>query len=334
MHYLGYVYGPKDKETLMRIMAPYNEQEEYGVTLGPELVVLSNIPTMTLETSLFDMIVAFREIDRPFFSRASPILIVESLADYELSQVRELGAFVIAYDLDSKEATAKMAVTRAFWDWWVVGGRWPIQFEGKNSASGWNMYKNIISEAEVSWAVDKEALEEKKANRFTSLRMGEIDWKKAKQERVTYALEAWDFANKHLSELPRISDLVTKMNLPKGTRYVDFKHDEVSAWQKRVAEVTHALRPDDWEKMFSIRDVVGMTRREVIRYALLRTHLPLFGIFWEQKYDSDKRGMVEETTVYDFSWATFPTDKDAKDILRRVRNLDPSTVVTAIDIHN
>lgn len=53
-HYLAYVYGPADKETLFRVMAPYNENYDGPETGGlrPELVVLENVPVMTLETSL------------------------------------------------------------------------------------------------------------------------------------------------------------------------------------------------------------------------------------------------------------------------------------------
>lgn len=335
-HYLAYVYGPKDKETLARVMRPYNEQWECPETGGmrPELVMLENVPVMTLETSLFDMITAFRKVTdkKANYNKCRPIILVDDAYDYlDVGSIRELDAFVVAYDLDSKTATAKILVSRAFWDWWVVGGRWPIQFEGKHK---WGLLKNIVAPAEVSWAVDKAELAIKQEGRYTSLRFGEIDWDKAKRERVKNALETWEVIYKVDPTLEPVANILKRMNLPKGARYYSFDHAEYDAWHKRVVEIVNTFLPGWSEGMFSPYDLAGMSRRQVIRYAIARTYIAAIGVFYEEGYSTEKSAAFTQTTVYDWSFFEHPTDQEVKEVLKRIRNLDPGTVVTAVDIHN
>lgn len=336
-HYLAYVYGPADKETLFRVMAPYNENYDGPETGGlrPELVVLENVPVMTLETSLFDMIMSFRKVlDKSNYKQMTPILIVDDAMSYlDMNSVRELGAFVISYDLSSKKATAKVVVSRAFWDWWVVGGRWPIQFEPIDR-NGWSMAKDIIGPAEVSWAVDKEALAAQQEGRYTSLRFGEIDWKKAKRERVKLALEMWDVIYKADPTLGPVSQIMKRMNLPKGVPYYSFNHEEYDAWHTKIRALVDQHIPNAMDGIFSPYDIAGMSRRELIRYAIARTYAPAFGIFWTNEFSPEHNGVTSQTTVFDFSWTQHPTDAECKSLLKLVRKLDYSTVVTAVDIHN
>lgn len=335
-HYLAYVYGPKDKETLARVMKPYNEEWDCPETGGlpPELVVLENVPVMTLETSLFDMIQAFRKVTdkKANYNRCRPIVLVDDAYDFiDVASLRELDAFIISYDLDSKKATAKVVVSRAFWDWWVVGGRWPIQFEAVGCLSPF--ISNVIGPAEVSWMVDKEALAEKQEGRFTSLRFGDIDWKKAKRERVKNALEVWEIIHTADPTLERAATILKRMNLPKGARYYSFDHEEYDAWHKKVIAIVQDKMPNWMEGMFSPYDVAGMTRRELIRYAIARTYVAAIGIFYdEERFENG--GVITQTTVYDWSFFEHPTDQEVKEVLNRIRKLKPSTVVTAVDIHN
>lgn len=336
-HYLAYVYGPADKETLSRVMAPYNENYDCPEKGGmpPELVVLENVPVMTLETSLFDMITAFRKVsDKSNYHQQTPILIVDDAMSYlDMHSVRELGAFVISYDLNSMKATAKVVVSRAFWDWWVVGGRWPIQFE-PIQYNGWSMAQDIIGPAEVSWAVDKEALAAQREGRYTSLRFGEIDWKKSKRERVKLALEMWEVIYKTDPALEPVSQIMKRMNLPKGVRYYSFNHEEYNVWNTRVRAIVDQHIPNHMDGIFSPFDIAGMGRRELIRYAIARTYAPAFGIFWSNEFSPTHNGVTSQTTVFDFSWSQHPTDAECKSLLKMVRSLKPGTVVTAVDIHN
>lgn len=334
-HYLTYVYGPKDKETLARVMKPYNENWECPETGGlrPELVVLENVPVMTLETTLFDMITAFRKItDKTAnYNKCRPIILVDNAYDWiDVGSIRELDAFVVAYDLDSKAATAKIVVSRAFWDWWVIGGRWPIQFEVKP----WEALTDVVGPAEVSWAVDKGELESKKAGRFTSVAFGSIEWKKAKQERVKQALAVWEVIHKADPTLEPVANILKRMNLPKGARYYSFDHVEYDAWHKRVIDIAHKLLPDWMDGLFSPYDVAGMSRRQLIRYAAARTYVPAIGVFYEEGYNADKNGVFTQSTVYDWSFFEHPDDAEVKEVLKRIRNIDKGTVVTAVDVHN
>lgn len=336
-HYLAYVYGPKDKETLTRVLKPYNEDWNCPETGGlrPELVVLENVPVMTLETTLFDMITAFRKItDRSRnYNKCRPILLVDNAYDYiDVGSIRELDAFVIAYDLDSKKATAKIVVSRAFWDWWVVGGRWPMQFQAKGPMSPF--MTNVIGPAEVSWAVGKAELELKQEGRYTSLRFGDIDWKKAKRERVKNALEMWEVIYKADPTLEPAANILKRMNIPKGAPYYSFDHEEYETWHKKVVAIATTLLPNWMEAMFSPYDLAGMSRRELIRYASARTYVAAIGVFYEEGYSTEKSGAFTQTTVYDWSFFEHPTDREVKEVLKRVRNLNPGTVVTAVDIHN
>lgn len=335
-HYLTYVYGPSDHETLTRVMAPYNEEYRCSDNPGltPELVVLTNVPVMTLETSLFDMISSFRKVlGKGKYNQMAPILIVDDAIAYlDISAVRDLGAFIISYDLDSKSATAKVVVSRAFWDWWVVGGRWPIQFETK--AKGWCMAKDIIGPAEVSWAVDKDMLDAQREGRFTSLRMGEIDWKKAKRERVKAALEVWEKVNAIDPTLQPASVIMQRLNLPKGVNYFQFDTSEYDAHRSKIREIVDHLPREIMDGIFSPYDVGGMTRREVIRYAIARTYVPAYGVFWTNKFCEQAGGITSQTTTFDFSWLVHPTDEDCRKVIKMVNSLGPDVVVTAVDIHN
>lgn len=336
-HYLTYVYGPKDNETLTRVLRPYNEDWSCPDSGGmsPELVVLENVPVMTLETSLFDMIQEFRKVcnKSSSYSASRPIVLVDDAYDYiDVTAIRELDAFVISYDLDSNKATAKVMVSRAFWDWWVVGGRWPIQFKGKGHMGPF--LSNVIGPADVSWAVDKEALVAQSPGRFTSLRLDDIDWKSAKRERVTNALRVWEPIHNADPTLERSSSILKRMNLPKGARYYSFDHEEYSTWQATVGKIVKTMVLDWMTEMFSPYDVAGMTRRELIRYAIARTYVPAIGVFYEEGYSEKEGGAYTQTSVYDWSFFENPTDKEVKEVWRRVRKLKPSTVVTAVDIHN
>jgi hypothetical protein len=339
-HYLAYVYGPANKETLDRVMKPYNQDYHCPETGGmpPELVVLTNVPVLTLETSIFDMIQEFRKVSnkKSSFSKYRPIILVDDAYDYlDVAAVRELDAFVISYDLDSNKATAKIVVSRTFWDWWVIGGRWPIQFEGKSHMAPY--MTNAIGPAEVSWAVDKDELAKREKGRFTSLRIDEINWKNAKQERVKNALVMWEVLHKADPTLEREGEILKRMNLPKGARYYSFDHEEYDAWIAKVWAIASAAMPNCMEQMFSPYSVAGMTRRELIRYAIARTYVPAFGIFYDEGY-SEKDGVVfSQTAVYDWSFSWHPTDKEVKEVWQRVRQLvklKPFTIVTAVDIHN
>lgn len=336
-HCLAYVYGPKDKETLDRIMQPYNENWECPETGGlrPELVVLENVPVMTLETSLFDMITEFRKVTdkKANYNKCRPIVLVDNAYDFiDVNSIRELDAFVISYDLDSKAATAKVVVSRAFWDWWVIGGRWPIQFEAKDQ---WRIgLYNIVAPPEVSWAVDQDDLAANKEGRFTSLKFGDIHWKKAKQERVKQALALWEVLYKADPTLEPVSTIMKRMKLPKGVRYYSFNHEEYDVWHKKVIKIAHDVAPGWMDNMFSPFDIAGMSRRELIRYAIGRTYCPAYGVFYSETFNPTNNGVTSDTAVYDWSYFEHPTDKEVKELLKRVRNLDPSTVVTAVDIHN
>lgn len=336
-HYLAYVYGPKDNETLTRVMKPYNIDWSYPESGGmrPELVVLENIPVMALETSLFDMIQEFRKVcnKNSSYSSTRPILLVDNAYDYiDVNAIQELDAFVISYDLDSNKATAKVMVSRTFWDWWVIGGRWPIQFKGIGHTGPF--LSNVIGPADVSWAVDKEALVTQSPGRFTSLRLDDIDWKSAKHERVANALRVWEPIHTADPTLERVSTILKRMNLPKGVSYYSFDHEEYDAWHTKVMETARAVIPNWQSEMFSPHDVAGMTRRELIRYAIARTYVPAIGVFYEEGYNEREGGTYTQTAVYNWGFFENPADKEVKEVWRRVRKLKPSTVVTAVDIHN
>lgn len=328
-HYLAYVYGPTDQETLTRIMQPYNENGNNS--FGHELVVLTNIPVMTLETSLFDMIVAFRKVsDSGSYNQQRPILIVDDALQYlDHSAIRELDAFVISYDLDTKAATAKVVVSRAFWDWWVVGGRW----EGHFNALGSGWHRNIIDPIPRTSTVCIEP-EKKTPGQYNSLPLCDIDWKTAKRKRVAAAFAMWNQIYGGDPTLERQSTILKRMNLPKGVRYYAYDHTEYEAWRKKINAIMDKSEVEWGDHLFSPWDIAGMTRRELIRYAIARTYVPMYGIFWSAGYCPIRNGAVEETFVYD--WASFehPTDQEVKDVIKRVRKLEPHTVVTAIDIHN
>lgn len=329
-HYLTYVYGPEDKATLERVMKPYNEQWESTGSLRPDLVVLTNVPVFTLENTLYDLIQEFRKITQyASFNRKAPILLVDDAMEYlDMNSVQELGAFIISYDLDSKEATAKVVVTRGFWDWYQVGGRWPAAFKPR-SEHGW--FRNIVAEPDVAHGILAEDIPPK---HYVSLPMRDIDWKTAIRAKVKSALEMWDKFHQDKPDLEPVSAIMKRMNLPKGVRYYDFDHREYDAWHKTVREISEKHSIDWGNTYFSPFDVAGMSRREVIRFAIARTYVPMYSVIWQTRFDQGLNGQVEETTVYDFAWSTFPTDEELRKALQHIRNLPNHTVVTAIDIHN
>lgn len=334
MHYLAYVYGPSTAEQLTEILAPFNEcPSDEDICSGKvrrfDVVMMTNIPVMTLETTLFDMISEFRKVCK----WKSPILLVDDAEKYlDHEAVSNLDAFIISYNLESKACTAQMVVSRAFWDWWVIGGRWPIEFESKTAT------RNVVADSEVSWCVDKEALAAKQGGRFTSVYMSDVDWKKEKREHVKNALAIWDVVSSVTVGVPRASDLLEAMHLPNGTQYYQFRCDDYDAWVKDIHEKVSALpaevRAPIQDMFCSYLDIAGMTRRELIRYAIMRTYVPSYAILHKNEFEANVAGWAETTLVFDYGWGFHPTDKMVKNVIRLIEGLSPSTVVTAVDIHN
>lgn len=322
MHYCTYVYGPRNKDELTQTLAEYNENGDDHF----KRVLMTNIPEFTLENTMFDVIKRFRAVES---WGPSPIVLVDRAKDYlENRDLRNMDAYVISYDLDSKEATAQMVTSKAFWDWWVIGGRWPMEFHAPQRTH------NVVGMTEISAMVDMTGVSTE--GYYSSVYCKDIDHKKFKQEHLEKALKVWEYANENMPDMVPQWKMIEELNLPDDTAYYQFNCKAYDAWRDEVRRLAD-LQPkpewsDEWCRTpvcgpFYLEDVIGLTKRQLIRYAILRTYVPAFGVF-DFGPDIPKK-------VVDLSFLATTNPKETKELVKYIRkHLTPDTVVTAVDIHN
>lgn len=320
MHELGYVYGPKESAELAEVLAAYDEQAEEVLF---ERVMLTNVP-LTLETSLLELITKLNKFSGRW-GTTSGIALVDDVKNYvdERTLMRE-GFFLVSYNLDTEVVTANVLMSKAIWDWYVIGGRWPCEFKVKPHIEA----PDVIEGYHLSWAVDQKAMPDMAEYR-RSVEMGWVDWKAMEREHVAYCLKSWEMAQKFLPDQKPRYKVYQENNRQTNLPTWKFDFAEYDTWRSEVQTgIQGKLSPEDHMGMtFDIYDVAGLTRREAIRYALARCYVPNVGIF---SLSSDHK-----TEVFYLGWGAVVTPDEVKAIIRYVRkNLTPDVVVTAVDFHN
>lgn len=325
------LYSPKtlsemiDRDILDRIMSPY--QEYHG--RHRELILLENISIDFVEHSLFDLIKQFEGRHSSLFDYPvsyPPIILIDGdapdLSDELVEHAQRTAAYVVAYSLSGKTATANLLVNRQFWDWWQIGGRWPMEFKVANQLV------DIVTGAEVSPMVDMTGVDT--TGHFTSAYVRSVDWRQRIEKYMVPFLRLYDKIKDATAHLPPAWKVIkSSQAVTNDERYRCVNWPVFDAWRKEVREALKSIRDDKAriEDAFFVteEDLVGLTRREVIRFAIARAYCPSFMLV-------SMEGEKDQLFELDFFVPSTPTN--IRNIIRAARRLKPDTVVIAVDVHN
>lgn len=314
-----------DKEVLNNIMNPYQEFDGNH----RELVLLEHISIDFVETKLMDLIGKFQAYRRtlgvggPFYP---PIILIDAGTPYVDEDLQEFArfndSFVVMYDTTKEEATANLLVNKQFWDWWVVGGRWPMEFEVPGQS------RDLVAGFQPGAFTDLDKLD--LTNHRTSALFKDINWKARVQKYLGRFLELHDQIKEVTAHLPpawRV--LENSFGKAAADQYYRFNTVAFDAWRKEVREATANIRSRDAriEEAFFIseEDLVGLSRREVIRYAIARAYCPSIMVVALEG---------QKTDLYKLDFFCPSDPQNIRNIIRAARRLKPDTVVIAVDVHN
>lgn len=314
-----------DKRVLGSIMKPYQEFEG----TNRELVLLEHISIDFVEHKLMDVIEKFQAyrssllVGKPTYP---PIILIDSTTPYLEEDLQEFAryndSFVVLYDTTKKEATANLLVNKQFWDWWVIGGRWPAEFEVPGQAH------DLVAGFEPGAFTDLDKLD--LTNHRTSALFKDINWKGRIKKYLGRFLELHDQIKEITAHLPpawRV--LENSFGKAAADLYYRFNTQVFDAWRKEVREVTANVRSREAkiEEAFFIseEDLVGLSRREVIRYAIARAYCPSIMMVALEG---------QKTDLYTLDFFCPSSPQNIRNIIRAARRLKPDTVVVAVDVHN
>lgn len=314
-----------DKRILDWIMGPYEEFEGNN----RELVLMEHISINFVENKLMDVIEKFQayrsdlQWENPTYP---PIILIDGTTPYLGEDLQDFArysdSFVVLYDTTKKEATANLLVNKQFWDWWVIGGRWPMEFKVPQQP------KDVVTGFELSALVDKSELDTSQYR--TSALYKDINWKERIQKYLGRFLELHDQIKEVTSHLPPAwKVLEDSFGKVAADQYYRFNTKAFDAWRKEVREVTANIRSREAkiEEAFFIteEDLVGLSRREVIRYAIARAYCPAIMLVALEG---------QKTDLYKLDFFCPSNPQNIRNIIRAARRLKPDTVVIAVDVHN
>lgn len=318
-----------DREILAQIMAPYQEVEGNH----RELVLLENIGINFVEHKLMDVIAQFEAYKNTWHRIADkqvsvypPIILIDAGTPFIEDDLQEFArfsdSFVVLYDTTKQEATAHLLVNRQFWDWWVIGGRWPTEFKVEGQS------RDLVAGFEPGTFTDLSKLDLSKHR--TSALFKDIDWKERIEKYRGRFLALHDRIKDATAHLPPawkvLHDTLGKAGAEKYYRFDTKAFDQ---WRKDVREaVAKTSNPNAAiEEPFFVNaeDLVGLSRREVIRFAIARAYCPSVMVVALEGQD---------TALYMLDFFCPSDPRNIRNIIRAARRLKPDTVVIAVDVHN
>jgi hypothetical protein len=303
MHSKIMVYGPTTDSELEKLM------DRFGENASIKQKRLSDLSSHPLDITFR----AFHEIVKERLQRPYPKYVVVSKTHAEYMELRELYAgdidIIVTYD-DTGLGEMRYLYSEQYYDWYMVGGRWYNHLIVKPELA--ETTSDFI-EAHKSFAVE---IAEDDPLAFNSVEMKSVDWSKMVERNQKIYLSQFNLL-KHAGSYDDIKPFDFFVDKHGVVNKVGF-YDMTQVYDDFYKQLNGRKIPSD---IWGIFTVLGKTETQIMEFAELLTYSGTRAIIngeWSE---------VETVAgLYDI--------EAMRAIKEKVLALDPSTVVTVLDIHN